>query len=87
MYFSPRSFRQVLAGVACRHLWGALDKEGQRVGAGPGAGVEGGTAEPLPARKAATARWWGREVVDARPSSCASPGSGLRLGREGTMRP
>ena len=37
-HFSPGSFSQVPAGVVCRQLWGALDGEGRRVGAGRGQG-------------------------------------------------
>lgn len=47
---------------------------GRGWGWGWGAAVEGGTAEPLPARKAA-ACWWGGKMVTAPQSSRACPGS------------
>ena len=47
----------MLAGVVCRQLWGELDgRDGEWVQAEGGGGVEGGTAGPLCARKANSAR-------------------------------
>lgn len=92
-HFSPGSFSQVAAGVVCRQLWqqstgrGGTER-GCWEGAGVG-GVEGGTAEALPARKAASAGRWGRKVVNAPLSSRSSPGSGLSPAGEapGTLMP